>query len=280
MEIIDGAITIPVKVFDKPTTAIIDTGASKTLINRTFLTKNNFEISTSGKMKFGGAIKNERLDLLSELNLELFGANLNMRDIGIYENSELPSVILGLELFSHFVVQIDYPNSRMRLADRKSIDLKGHENVEFNVVKEFGALPVVQVNLNKERNVDLILDTGFNGAISVERIIASEQKWLEKFKNVKVRVKGLHATTQNDSFLIPTVKIGPYEIADTQVMVQTEGDKYNIKFKPRSYTGSRIRTGRKIQGVLGYDILRNFVLTIDYGRSLLHLGLPEQKSKS
>ena len=37
-----------------------------------------------------------------------------------------------------------------------------------------------------------------------------------------------------------------------------------------------VRRGKPEDGILGYDVLKHFVLTVDFKDYLLHLGTPEE----
>ncbi len=63
--------------------------------------------------------------------------------------------------FEKFIVQLDYPNKKMRLMTRDAIDIRKVENVRMESDKGSG-FPIVWVRLNDEISDWLILDTGSN----------------------------------------------------------------------------------------------------------------------
>jgi hypothetical protein len=84
---------------------------------------------------------------------------------------------------------------------------------------------------------------------------------------------GVNAIAITESFRIPEFKIGPFVLEDVLVSIPAEGQSANLQSQ-YSTSGSRIR-GRKVQGLIGYDVLQHFLLTIDYKGGHVHLGLPE-----
>jgi len=70
------------------------------------------------------------------------------------------------------------------------------------------------------------------------------------------------------------VKFGPYEIGDVKVSFLAEGQKTNLESQYER-TGSRIG-GKRVVGLIGYDLLKDFVVTLDYRYGKLHIALPQK----
>lgn len=79
-----------------------------------------------------------------------------------------------------------------------------------------------------------------------------------------------------DVFYLPTMTIGPYTLENVRVSVPAEGGKVNLQqYRPDDWsTGTKIKRSKAADGILGYEILKHFVVTIDYKRSLLNLDVP------
>ena len=56
-----------------------------------------------------------------------------------------------------------------------------------------------------------------------------------------------------------------------------EGGSLNIQSQFEPAAGSRVK-GRKVEAIIGYDVLKHFVLTIDYYGGRMHVGLPKESS--
>ena len=75
-----------------------------------------------------------------------------------------------------------------------------------------------------------------------------------------------------ESFNLSSLTIGPYELGHIPVIINAEGERTNIG---RRISGSAgIKTGKPTKGLLGYDILKHFVVTIDYSSYKVHIATP------
>ena len=130
----------------------------------------------------------------------------------------------------------------------------GHINVKL---KRFDRerMPWVQVRVGEdEKKHWMLVDTGNNGPI-----ILNPQRFTVTDGTLG---SGSGIFEKNMPLLrseLPRVKIGPYVLEDVPVAVPISG-KHNL------------REG----GILGYDVLRHFVLTADFLKGRIHLGLPEE----
>ena len=66
---------------------------------------------------------------------------------------------------------------------------------------------------------------------------------------------------------------GPYVLENVLVNIPAEGQTSNIEDQ-NSFTGTRIKSAKQ-KGVIGYDILKHFVLTLDYRAGNAHISVPE-----
>jgi len=78
-----------------------------------------------------------------------------------------------------------------------------------------------------------------------------------------------------ERFNLPELTIGPIVLENVVVIVPGEGEKTNVGQDVIAKLGTRIKETAS-DGILGYDVLKHFVVTIDYKRSFLHLGVPAE----
>ena len=69
--------------------------------------------------------------------------------------------------------------------------------------------------------------------------------------------------------------IGPFTLENPVVTVQAEGETTNVGQELQQRLGSRLKKAES-DGILGYDVLKHFVVTLDFKRSLLHLEPPPE----
>lgn len=274
-ELEGGHIKVPIKVAGIDGYAILDTGSQVNSINKSFIAKNELSLLKSKKIKVQGVFGVQNTQTYKDVPIEFFGMKTKMSGLteavlGYHTNS----ILLGASFFNKFIVQLDYPNEKMRLITRDSIDLTKFKNIDIKSQKGTG-MPIVKVGLGDDRYMWLFLDTGNSGGMVVERKVASRNGWLKEAEVESNISMGANTFAITESFRIPQLSFGPYNLENVLVTIPAEGQKTYLESQYQ-YTGSRIR-GRKVEGLIGYDVLKHFLITIDYKEGLAHIGLPEEK---
>lgn len=275
----DGHIFIDITLDGKPAKAILDTASAMNGISSAYLAEVNHTFTKVGRERIQGAFGEDIRDKYNSVPATLFGVPLNLDGlVSLDFGDKEKALLLGAGFFDDFVTQIDYPNQRIRLIDRDSIKLSALRNVR--VEKDAASnMPIVNVTMNHQDDVWLMVDTGLNGGILIERSIARKNDWLTSgFKTVHTDSTGVARKQAIDSFLLPSVIIGPFEVENVIVSTPVAGQDITLMSTvgEKRQTGTRIR-GNRVEGVLGYDILKHFVITIDYERGFMHVGLPEER---
>lgn len=268
-----GHISIPVTLNGEESRAILDSGATGNGISERFIERRDGEYSNGRKIILEGVHGTRKVRLVNGINIEMFGTPFkinNLIPLRIYS----ADLLIGLTFFENFILQIDYPNSRLRILTHDAIDLKKHANVKM---KKSGGIaqPMVRVNLNDEHKLWLMLDTGNNTGIFMPRSVAVRRGWMEKYGAVDGLVGGVTKASSVERFNIPTMTVGPFTLENVIMMVPAEGEKTTIGRETSARLGSRL-TKDSEDGILGYDVLKHFIVTIDYKRSLLHLAPPPE----
>ncbi len=243
-----GRLTIPVEVGGEPAIAIIDAS-----------------IKANG-MALSGVTGEQSVSL-----------GLSGMTVVLDKVVEMPlvdgDVLIGSEFFREFLMQVDYPNQRIRFLDRESADIKKTANVKMKRMSG-SRYPVVRVGVNGEDQPWLAFDIGSTSELSIDRGKAEKKKWLGSF----AAHENAASFGSRDAVYVPELSIGPYSLENVVMTVPPEGfdvDGQRILADGRN-TGSRL-TGKRTRapdGNLGLEVLKRFVLTIDYKRSLLFIEEP------
>ena len=273
-EIINGHINLPVTIKGVEGRAILDSGAQLNAINLSFINRHGFEFPKGGKVNVEGIYGTETRRLFNNVQAKLFNTDLELDNLaGLRLGHHEVQLLLGAGLLEKFIFQIDYPNSRLRLFERGSVDLAKLENIQMQIDRGSGQ-PIVKVDLNGQKDAWLILDTGNNGGLFLKRTLATDSNWLELYGSQSSLIAGANNIGVVDNFRLPEVKFGPFTIENVQVSVPADGQTESVSGQ-ESISFSRIK-GKNIKGLVGYDVLKHFVLTIDYKSGHLHVGLPEE----
>ncbi|MEC7994764.1 MAG: hypothetical protein VX187_04215, partial [Pseudomonadota bacterium] len=92
-----------------------------------------------------------------------------------------------------------------------------------------------------------------------------------KHHATSARARGANAEGNKEQFRLPRVNIGEFETNNTTVSV-TAADQPNQLFERSTRPASKMqRLKGKSRGLLGWDTLKHFVLTIDYRIGKIHL---------
>ncbi len=111
--------------------------------------------------------------------------------------------------------------------------------------------------------------TGSNGGVFIQRGDAERFDWLETFATVEGRVRGVNTVGQTERLNLPLMMIGPFTLENVIVTVQAEGETTNVGLELQMQTGTCLKKTDS-DGLLGYDVLKHFIVTIYFKRSLLN----------
>jgi hypothetical protein len=162
----------------------------------------------------------------------------------------------------------------MRVLSRKSIDLDDYDNVPMRRA-ERTTDAAIQVVFPGDKKLWLLLDTGATGPILLYRGVAEREGWLGAYgRGHSAASDILGKVAELEMLVIPALRVGPFELGDVPVAVPSEGERLFAGRErwARVQTGTHITRGARASGLLGYDVLRHFVVTIDYDRELIHLA--------
>jgi predicted aspartyl protease len=255
-----GHIIVPVVINGVAGTAIVDSGATINGINQEFANQYAQDLSRGVRVTIAGVYGNEKKRPYNNVPVSLFGVEHKLDFVfPVQLNSSI--FLFGAAFFSGYVLQIDYPNRRMRLATRGSFDFRKLKNVKARANRT--GMPTITLKLDGRKTVRLVLDTGNNGGLFLACKVAADLGWLDQYISVSIESKGANSAAVVDTFRLPSVQIGPHAVEDVWVSVPSEGVR-----KSGFIRGS--------QGLLGFDVMKRFVITLDYEKGYVHFGFPKK----
>jgi len=269
----NGHIVIDVEIAGHAAKAILDSGASANMIRSDFVEEYGQDFTKSGKSEMRGVYGKKKLQMYSNIPIKLFGSDIKLNDAASGPNYGA-ELLLGGGFFQNTIVQIDYPNSRIRRLGKKDVDMKKHANVPMKRVRG-SRFPAIQVEHNGVK-VWLIFDTGNSGGVFLKRSFAAENGWLNEQTDVSQQMGfGIFESGTILNFHLDSFKIGPYELDNVSVNVPTQDHLSDFgRYFTEASTGTRIKKGVQAKGLIGYDVLKHFVVTIDYMGYSVNLYAP------
>ena len=266
-ELKNGHISVPSRVGGLAGYSIIDTGASGVAINESVAERLDLKVARNKIVNVTGVTGTQRRVVYKKVPAHLFGADLtftNVTDMSLGRGNL--QLLVGGPILQKFLFQFDYHNQKMRALPRDSVDLKSLSNIPSKRDSRGSKLPVVQVSLNNQAKLWLNLDTGNGSGLLISREVAKKHGWLDEYNLTNGFIAGVNGMAQTESFVLPELTFGPFELEHVLVTVPAQGVKLPAVQRSRQLA----------EGLLGYDILKHFVVTIDYRKGHIHVGLPQE----
>lgn len=280
-EIKNNAIQIPVTIAGVDGHAVIDPTSKVNMLAMSFADLNKDKIQRTAYTTFRD-IKGERnLPVYKKVDIQLFGSNITFNDL-LADQGQRSDLTLGIPFFRQYIIQIDFPRSRLRLIDRNGYNIKKIANVEMkeqidpNLSTSFNA-----DNLKSNDQTSRVVKVALNGKdywLTFDLLngagVVTTRETAKEFAGLNQPLVADNTTPilsePADYFQLQSVKIGPYELEGVVLAVEPENGKRLIPvFRRSTKTGTNIEKRIVPDGVLGLDVLKHLVVTIDYTNHLM-----------
>jgi len=250
-------ILLPVRVNGEgPFEFILDTGAGTSLLSSELGKKLNLKIiSTKEGQSAGGKVS---VSLAKVDSLAIGEAKLDDLDVGIVDLSQIAKTIgtridgdVGYNFLKHFRIAIDYHDCEIRLNAPRRIERLGRSSkaeVPMRLASLAKPLLLVDVHANDRGPFQFAIDTGTSTtAISPE---LAQQLGLKSSPMGSGTTAGAQVSVAAGS--LKSFQLGGAQVDDLVVVVADF-------FAMLSQT-----VGARLDGIVGYNFLRNFKVVIDY----------------
>jgi predicted aspartyl protease len=260
---------VKVKLNGRDAIFVIDTGSGFTVISKETAKRMGVgEIARGGKSQGVGGTGKFQIVYGLIKSLQLGDEKVKMvpcfirpfhidKDKAIEEKAD---GFIGLSILSHFLTELDYKESRIRLDRRDNRTIPPATTPDLTVVPfrtTQNGLISVETEFDGNKNVNVILDSGASSTVvstaAVERLNLGDQI----IKDQTASVIGAAGVTENVRMLF----VRKCSLAGLQ---QT-----NLRALVLDFGAINETAGFEQSGILGGDFLRNFRVTIDFNRALL-----------
>ena len=257
-------ILVPVQVNDSgPFDFILDTGAGMSLLTSELAAQLGVKIlGVKAGQTAGGKVS---VSLAKVESLAVGEAKLDNVDVAVVDLGHLGKTVgatiegdIGHNFLKHFRVTIDYRGSELRFEDPNRIDSFGHTaktEVPIRLANPAKPLILVDVYANGRGSYQFAIDTGTSTtAITPEaaRQLGVETSPIGPITTGSARVS---ASAGN----LKSFQVGGARIDSMPVIVADFFDALSSV------------VGAKLDGIVGYNFLRNYKVVIDYPNELLSL---------
>jgi predicted aspartyl protease len=261
-------ILLPVEVNGEgPFEFILDTGAGTSLLSSELGQKLGIKIIGSKEgQSAGGAVS---VSLARVSSLAVASAKLDDVDVGLVDLSQIGKTVgtkidgdLGYNFLKHFRVTLDYRKNEIRFDDPKRLELAGQSTAVTEVVMRLAGpakpLILVDVYANGRGPFQFAIDTGTSTtAITPE---------LAKQLGVASLPIGA-ATTGGAPVDVTAGVLQSFQVGDARIdnLAVVVADFFAMLSDA---------LGAKLDGIVGYNFLRNYKVALDYPNVTLSLFTP------
>jgi hypothetical protein len=275
IEIHNNLVVVPVIVNNQlPLKFIVDTGVRTSILTQKIFS-DILHLAYSKKYTISGAGGESVVNayITNNVTLDLPGVHGRGHAMLVLENDYLElrnslgsdvHGILGYELFSRFVVKIDYAARMLTLmTPQKFKPSKRYTRLPITV-EDTKPYYVAEVKINDTTSISakLMVDTGASHGLFLDT--ESNSKIVVPEKNVQCVIgRGLSGLITGRTARINCLRIGKYEIKD---MVANFPDDQTIKDTLRLRSGKVYRNGS-----MGGEVLSRFQVIFDFPREKIYL---------
>jgi hypothetical protein len=238
---------------------VVDTGASYTMLDQSLKgslgprlqsDQVNFPFREEGHPKFG-VYAAPKLYLG---NVPLMNGSTIL--VGpVFDTNNCPyKAILGMDCLRHYCIQLDFDEHKLRFLDANKLK-RDELGLAFpvNFTTNRGGVPLVDIKWSTNRNVRLMVDTGFRSpdfSLPSDVVGPAIQSHgaVETFTGTFIR------DTPVEIFLFPTVTVGPWTYK-------------NVRFL------QHYGAGGEIDGFMGLPFLARHNVTFDFSNNKMYLRL-------
>jgi predicted aspartyl protease len=256
-------ILVPVEVNEQgPFEFILDTGAGTSLIATELADKLKVKVLGSKQGQSAGGAVSVSLAKLDSVSVG--NAQLPDVDVGIVDLKHIGAAVgakidgdLGYNFLKSFRVSIDYEKCQLRLDDPRKLDVfnRGGTEVGLRLANPAKPLILVEVHANRQGPFQFAIDTGTSTtAITPE---------LAKRLGVAASPIG-QGTTAGAHVAVTAGMLDSFMVggAKTEKMPVVVADFFAVLSEA---------VGARLDGIVGYNFLRNYKVVIDYPNERLSL---------
>jgi len=264
-----GAVSFDGSVNGQTARIILDSGSNVGAISRAFGERAGIEGDPRRPMQLSGVFGETRVYGSRPFELLLNDQTLNLADLAVVPRAGF-DILLGRWIFEQVVVQIDYPNQRIRFLNRDAVEFDSNVDVRST---RGGALLIE--TFVQEKRAWLMLDTGNMGPVFLnERFVRNHDLFDFEVPMDGLLSSGVIQAGEIRMLQFDKAEIGPYRFDSLLANYALDASEGMERLEAK--TGTRIRRPRtRSDGLLGFEVLRNFLVTTDFKNRKVHLHLSQ-----
>lgn len=251
-------ILLPVFVNGKgPFSFVLDTGANAAIVTEEVAKTLALE-NVESKEAVGAGGK--RLSVLVGQASSITVGATTVEDTKVGIMKTLPKCVgqgvVGYDFLKHYVLTIDYMQNKLTFASPEQHEVDDHlmyASMPLKIPRPDRPLVLVDVLVNAQKIYQFVLDTGASQTV-VSPGLAAQMGVMSTLRDTII---GAGGAVTSSSGILKSLRIGDASIENVSVMISDV-------FSPLNQA-----VGTIMDGILGYNVLREFRLVIDYPNEIL-----------
>jgi len=250
----DGQVALPVTLNGREIPALLDTGATRSLIDAAVAKDMGIRTQRRGGGTFGASGKIIQYGYTSPVTLDV-GAGGKRRYLGTYEDTapfapDGVHILIGMDVLDNMALTLDF--NAMTIDIERAVGFKPPAGEPFKLTRAGWFRPTLSVMLG-ETKAELLLDTAASGALHLKTDVVARSPELSALPTTRRRIVGIDGEVERDAIVIPSVSFGGRTFADVRASVA------DMPLIGRS----------EMHGIIGVDLMERFQLVFDFAKDLV-----------
>jgi predicted aspartyl protease len=245
-----------------PMTFLLDTGAGRTVLDVPLVDSLGLRVTGQGRAL--GASGSVPMRLVADVHVRLGGVELPLPMAVALAFADLEpalgmnvDAVVGHELFTRYVVQIDYAGGTVRLFDPAAFVAPQAPSVPLEVEGNAAFVPVRIGVDGRTLQARLRLDTGAGGALTLNAPFVRRHGLAAGPGLTTGASWGVGGRSLEVNRRLERLTVGEFALDAPAATL--------------SLDTAGVLSGSEGDGLLGGDVLRRFTVTLDYGRGRMYL---------
>jgi predicted aspartyl protease len=253
-----GRIYLNVTVAGKPVGAILDSGATSSIVDKSLASPGAAEgaIPVPGENGVGTGEITQGVDLgLGALTLK--GLTVGVYDLAAINKpaGETWRAVLGDEMFNETVVDLDFPGSRIAFHDPAGYQPPPGA-IAVPLTRD-GDAHLIPLSIEDGPAAGFVMDTGYIGEMRISPDLAKTQRLLDGRLSTRVTLSAIGGDADADLITLKSLRIGGVTLTGVPAHVS------------ETWPSASFTTGEK--GLLGLQVLKRFRVIVDWPADKLWL---------
>ena len=218
---IAGYVTLNASINGTPIPAIIDTGATRSIINAAWAQR--LALPISGTASASSLTRQVSGTLYRAVSLGVSGTVISNIDISSYDISAVEGVVsrdipfvIGQDVLSNAVLEVDFPHDRARLSRKVGSDqTKGFSKLPISLGRS--NLPNLRISLEDHLQSEAIIDLGSSVPFSISEKFARDNGLLDDRPSSTTMTAGAEGALISRIFSIRELRFGPFVLKNVPV---------------------------------------------------------------